>query len=330
MKALTTTMPTGQVGRNRQLGSLMMVNMEKDTRELIASFQRYLRRVKGFSEHSVKAYSQDLQHFFTTIQGDDQHCYRSTFTLTQARAWLAALMNDGAARSTLARRGASLRKFSHWLFTTQRLDTDFAARLRTPTPEHILPRVLSVHQITQLFRHIHNEVNDDPTPVALRNRACFELLYSTGIRVGELIGMNLHDIDDERAVVRVHGKGNKERVVPLGQPALASIEEYLKDGRPALASLHTDNAIFISTRGTRMSDRAIRQALYHTCDRASIERISPHALRHAAATHMLEYGADIRMVQELLGHSSLDTTQRYTHVDQRRLKEAFMQAHPHA
>lgn len=296
----------------------------------LADFKEYLTLVKGFSEHSVTAYVKDVKSFFSHcgLSGDSD--IRSALTLFSARRWLAQLRQEGLAHSTLARRGASLRKYSHWLYTSEQNDEDFAARLSTPAPDSVLPKVWSVEEVTTFFASLRQRARDNPDPMILRDWAAFEVLYATGMRVNELCSMDLNSIDDERRLITVIGKGNKERVIPFGIPALKTLNSYLRHARPQLVSKNTGMAVFLNRQGARVDQRQIRQALYQSCDLAGVTRISPHGLRHAAATHMLEGGADLRLVQEILGHASLDTTQRYTHIDRQRLARAFMQAHPHA
>lgn len=296
----------------------------------IDGFTDYLLHVKGYSPNTVRAYATDLQSFYDFADCDDSDDIEPVLTLQTARRWLADLTRSGLSRATLARRGSSIRKYSHWLYTTHQTHDDFAARLSTPTPDNTLPRVWTIDEMKKFFATCQQQARELKDPIAVRDWAVFELLYATGIRVSELCGMDLHDIDEENRMITVMGKGSKERRVPFGVPALRAVELYRDTARQALLVDTTEQALFLGARGKRLSDRQVRSSLRKTCIAAHVPVISPHGLRHAAATHMLQGGADLRMVQEILGHESLDTTQRYTHVDRQRLAAAFLQAHPHA
>ena len=241
----------------------------------------------------------------------------SSFTLPRLRNWLAAAVAEGKARSTLARRTASAKAFSTWAVKQGYLRTDEAAKLSSPkVPKH-LPKVLDPKEASAAM---DNAKSADELHL-VRDTAMLELLYATGMRVSELTGIDLHDIDSSRQTIRVLGKGNKERIVPFGDAANTALNAWLAR-REELAK--DPDALFVGTRGKRIDQRQVRRVV------EAAGEVSPHALRHSTATHLLEGGADLRVVQELLGHSSLQTTQVYTHVTSERLKKVFNQAHPRA
>lgn len=297
----------------------------------IDDFADYALLVKGRSPATVKGYRSDLRTLvpFAGTFAD--------FTLPTLRAWLADALRAGLARSTMARRTAAVRAFSTWAYERGHLDSDVAARLATPQVNRHLPDVVTPARAEQL---VEAEINADAaSPEAARDRAMLELLYATGMRVAELTGLDTGDIDASRRLARVTGKGNKQRVVPFGANAAAAIDAWLARrgellnngaGSSAAASADATKALFLGSRGGRIDQRQVRRVVERAAQRTGDSDLSPHALRHSAATHMLEGGADLRVVQELLGHSSLQTTQIYTHVSAQRLKSVYDRAHPRA
>ena len=279
--------------------------------EAIYDFAEHQRLVLGRSEATIKGYTSDLLDLAKTIDSF------SSFTLPRLRNWLAAAVAEGKARSTLARRTASAKAFSTWAVKQGYLRTDEAAKLSSPkVPKH-LPKVLDPKEASEAM---DNAKSADELHL-VRDTAMLELLYATGMRVSELTGIDLHDIDSSRQTIRVLGKGNKERIVPFGDAANTALNAWLAR-REELAK--DPDALFVGTRGKRIDQRQVRRVV------EAAGEVSPHALRHSTATHLLEGGADLRVVQELLGHSSLQTTQVYTHVTSERLKKVFNQAHPRA
>ena len=296
---------------------------------MTADFERYLRSQRGRSEHTIRAYLGDLtalRHFLEERGVDDWAQVR----LADLRSFLAGQDEAGAARSTIARRAASVRGFFTWAVRTEQLGKNPALRLVAPKRTKTLPSVLRQSEASGLLE-VARTAADDDDPVHLRDRAIFELLYASGIRVGELVGLDVDDVDLRERVVRVIGKGDKERTVPFGVPAAEAIQEWSARGRPRLVVARSGPALFLGRRGGRIDPRAVRTALHtllqHVPDAPDL---GPHGLRHSAATHLLEGGADLRIVQELLGHASLSTTQVYTHVSVERLRRSFSQAHPRA
>ncbi len=246
------------------------------------------------------------------------------------RDWVWQQNEQGLAASTLARRTSSVRGFTAWLARTGRTSADIGIRLRAPRGERRLPRVLTRSQIDEVLDGLEARAESD-APQALRDRVVVELLYASALRVSELVGLDLGDVDDQRRVVRVLGKGAKERIVPFGLPAQRSIRAYLERGRPALAGEASGAALLLSPRGRRVSTRSVYALVAGLlAELPGTGPSGPHTLRHTAATHLLDGGADLRAVQEILGHASLGTTQIYTHVSAERLASVYRTAHPRA
>ena len=296
---------------------------------VLAAYERHLVSERGLTAHTVRAYLGDvaglLEHAARLEQSDV-----AELDLRSLRSWLAKQQSLGLSRTTLARRATAARVFTAWLHRTGRSPHDAGATLASPRAHRTLPPVLRADEAKALVRSAA-ELADDGSPIGLRDVAMLELLYATGIRVGELVGLDVDDVDRDRNVVRVLGKGRKERVVPFGQPAARALERWLSSGRPGLSADDAGAALFLGARGRRIDQRAVRTLVHRRiADVPGAPDIGPHGLRHTAATHLLEGGADLRSVQELLGHASLATTQLYTHVTTERLRTAYRQAHPRA
>lgn len=283
----------------------------------IDDFCDYLSLVVGRSEATVRGYRSDLQSMSQAIP-DLNH-----FTLTALREWMGAAVDAGKTRATLARRTASVKSFSTWAVKNGLLASDEAARLVSPKVTRELPRILGT---TQAGEFVGNAVSGSEDEFR-RDSAMLELLYATGMRVSELCGLDIDDVDRHRRMVRVLGKGNKERMIPFGEAADDAIGQWLAV-RHQMAQV--DDALFVGVRGRRIDTRQIRRIVDRAAMVTGVDHLSPHSLRHTAATHLLDGGADLRQVQEMLGHSSLQTTQIYTHVSSQRLLDAFRQAHPRA
>jgi integrase/recombinase XerC len=298
--------------------------------EALAAFERHLRSERGRSEHTIRAYRSDLRSLLDFLEEECGVTALADIGLRDLRGWLAGVARGGAARSTVARRSAAARTFLGWAARTGRIAADPSLRLAAPARASHLPEVLKQAQATALM-DVAAVASDDEDPMHLRDRAALELLYASGIRVGELAALDLDDLDLPNGVARVMGKGGKERTVPFGGPARDAVEAWLRRGRPQVVTDASGPALLLGRRGRRADPRQIRSALHallaHVPDAPDI---GPHGLRHSAATHLLEGGADLRLVQELLGHASLATTQIYTHVSVDRLKQSYRQAHPRA
>ncbi|GAB2998555.1 tyrosine recombinase XerC [Mycobacterium bourgelatii] len=295
---------------------------------VLEEFDEYLALQCGRSAHTRRAYLGDLRSLFAFVS--DRGADITTLSLPLLRSWLATAAGAGAARTTLARRTSAIKAFTAWAVRRGILATDPAVRLQTPKAHRTLPAVLRQDQALQAMTaaKLGAEQGD---PIALRDRLIVEMLYATGIRVSELCGLDTDDVDTRHRLVRVLGKGNKQRTVPYGNPAAEALRAWLSDGRPALATAESGPALLLGARGRRLDVRQARTVVHQTVNAVDgAPDMGPHGLRHSAATHLLEGGADLRVVQELLGHSSLATTQLYTHVAVSRLRAVHDQAHPRA
>lgn len=327
--------------------------------EALAAFEVHLATERGLSPHTVRAYVGDIARLLAHA-GRAGVTDPAALTLALLRSWLARERTTQHSAATIARRAAAARAFTAHLQRTGRAPSDAGASLGAPRVRRALPGVLTRGQVDHLLDGPPADppqaavagrtgadppgaiptgadpADADPTnpfalAVALRDTALLETLYATGLRVGELVGLDLDDVDRARRVVRAVGKGDKERTVPMGVPAMRALDAWLREGRPVLATVHSGPALFLGVRGGRLGQRAVRSLV-----RARLEGIEgapvlgPHGLRHTAATHLLEGGADLRSVQELLGHATLTTTQIYTHVSVERLRASYERAHPRA
>ena len=298
--------------------------------EIRDAFLKYLEAERNLSVHTIRAYLGDLDSFFEHLEKLDVTDF-SKLGLSHIRSWLANQQVKGGARTTLSRRAVSIRLFTKWATKKGYLAKDVGATLATPKGPRTLPEVLNVADTGLAMDALASRVAEEDGPLAKRDCAMVEVLYASGARVSELCGLDLQDIDYERNTIRVIGKGNKERTIPLGNPAMRALNTWLKEGRPSLAGDKSDRAVFLGARGKRIDQRTVRTVVYHALEALEgAVKLGPHALRHSAATHLLEGGADLRTVQEILGHASLATTQIYTHVSTERLQKAFRQAHPRA
>ena len=304
--------------------------MSENFEKLIAAFTRHLEVERSLSVHTIRAYIGDLESLLNhleTIGVTDI----SQLELVHLRSWLANQQVKGGARTTLSRRAVSVRLFTKWAVKNKYLTKDVAATLATPKGHRTLPEVLDIADAKTAMDSLATRASEEETPISLRDVAMVELLYATGARVAELCGLEMSDIDYDRQTIRVLGKGNKERTIPLGNPAMKALNVWLKEGRDSIKNSLSGYAVFLGARGKRIDQRTVRTVVYNALQAIEgIERMGPHALRHSAATHLLEGGADLRTVQEILGHASLATTQIYTHVSTERLQKAFKQAHPRA
>ncbi|WP_454108222.1 tyrosine recombinase XerC [Leifsonia shinshuensis] len=301
----------------------------------VDGYLRHLAVERGYSQQTVRAYRSDLAQFerFAAargVTGTDE------LSLDLFRDWLWEGAQQELAKATLARRSAAVRGFSGWNARSSDVAgvapgaADPAARLRAPKADKHLPRVITRAQIDSLLDGLAARA-EDGDPGAIRDVVVIELLYAAGIRVSELTGLDVDDVDVERLTLRVVGKGDKERVVPFGVPALRAVGRYLTVARPALATERSGPALLLGARGGRLGTRAVYQLVASLlADLPGGGPAGPHTLRHTAATHLLDGGADLRAVQEILGHASLGTTQIYTHVSSERLKETYRIAHPRA
>jgi integrase/recombinase XerC len=299
-------------------------DLPSDVADAIDAFVVHLERERGRSRHTVRAYRSDLTD---VLRGPAR---LADVDLAHLRTRLAETRAAGASRSTLARRAAAVRTFTAWAVRTGLLGTDPAARLGSPRAGTVLPDVMDAAQAGEvLAAGVSGAAEDDPE--ALRDLAVLELLYATGVRVAELCGLDVDDVDEGRRTLRVLGKGGRERTVVYGVPAERALRRWQDRGRPALATAASPPALLLGVRGGRLDPRVARSVVHRAVQAIpGVPDTGPHGLRHAAATHLLEGGADLRYVQELLGHATLSTTQLYTHVTVDRLKVVHDQAHPRA
>jgi integrase/recombinase XerC len=296
----------------------------------VRAYLRHLKLDENCSPETIRAYGSDLGEFAAFLEreiGGTRGADLRKVDRLAIRAFLAQLHARQAKRSTIARKLAALRSFFRYLKRNRRISTNPALGVATPKQERKLPRQLSVDEVDHLL-----EMPDDSEALGSRDRAILELLYATGVRVSELTALDFEDLDLSEGMMRVRGKGRKERMVPVGSKAVHAVRKYLRrraelEPRPGKGG----DALFLNFRGTRLNVRSVRRLLNHALEAAAIaRRVSPHTLRHSFATHLLDAGADLRSIQELLGHASLSTTQKYTHVSTERLLKTYGKAHPRA
>ncbi|MDI9418583.1 MAG: tyrosine recombinase XerC [Firmicutes bacterium] len=293
-------------------------------KQLLDRYFQYLRVQRNLSDNTLMAYQRDLTAFSDFVSQYWQKC------LTEVdrhliRDYLAVLHRKGLKSTSVARNLAALRSFYGFLKRFGYIKADPTQSIRIPKQGKRLPQILTVDETDLLLSSI-----DPSTPLGMRDRAIFELLYATGIRLSELVGLNVDGVDLDMGYVRVYGKGRRERIVPLGEYAVAAIGSYLAEARPQLCK-SGENALFVNHRGRRLTPRGVQYLLNKHIDQCAISKmISPHSLRHSFATHLIDAGADLRVVQELLGHVNLSTTQIYTRISQSKLKSVYNRAHPRA
>jgi len=298
------------------------------TPALVEQFLDHLDLERNFSAHTVRCYATDLRQFCAFLAGragapGGLEAALLGLTATTVRAYLAHLRTQGYHKATVARKLASLRSFYKYLVRTERIEASPVSVVRTPKQDRRLPACLDSEQIAALL-----EAPDPTTLGGARDRAILETLYSGGLRISELVGLNVEDVDELSEVARVRGKGRKERLVPLGSKALEALDAY-RPRRAAAGAEAGRGPLFVNRFGRRISARSVRRRMDRHLRTAGLDAaVSPHTLRHSFATHLLNAGADLRSVQEMLGHRSLSTTQIYTHLTTRRLREVYERAHP--
>lgn len=300
-----------------------------DLRRALAQYLDEVSLGRTLSENTLKAYSSDIAQFVAFAE-EQRVSTTLECDVELARSWVWAQAEAGVAGATLRRKVSALKRFSLWLVGSGYTRGDIAARLRTPSSTGSLPRVMGRAQMEEILEGLIARADTDD-PVALRDWAMVEVLYATALRVSELVGLRVDNLQMAERTLRVVGKGNKERVVPFGIPAEVALRRYLTTGRPALLANGDSSTVFVSSTGGTLGARSVYQVVATILSQyPGSGPMGPHTLRHTAATHLLDGGADLRSVQELLGHASLGTTQVYTHVSTERLSAAYQQAHPRA
>lgn len=291
----------------------------------VNEFIQYLAVERGLAQNTLESYGRDLRQFQAYLHNGQLDFIKDSSRST-ILAYLNNLQTKGRAVSTISRNLAAIKSFYQYLVRERYLEKDPAAHLESPKLEKKLPKILSISEVEELLKQPNTFL-----PTGLRDKAMLELLYATGIRVSELISLNISDINLDMGYIKCYGKGAKERIVPLGSIAAKCVQEYIGKGRPKLVRTYEEAALFVNHHGNRLTRQGFWKIIKKYAQEATINKeITPHTLRHSFATHLLENGADLRSVQEMLGHADISTTQIYTHVTKNRLKEVYDKAHPRA
>lgn len=303
----------------------MNLSVLVSSQDALEQFMLYIQVEKNFSVHTVREYESDLLDFLTFLQTEGIHDLASVEYI-HARLYVTKLYDEKRARASISRKISSIRSFFRFLNRQYGLDDGAFRSLYHPKKESRLPNFFYEEELKQLF-----DANTGDDLKSLRNIAILELLYATGIRVSELTSIQVEDVDFHYSIIRVMGKGRKERIIPFGQFASFAMQDYIEQARPRLMKKTNHLQLFVNMRGGELTPRGVRHILNEMIDKASLHtKIYPHMLRHTFATHLLNNGADLRTVQELLGHSHLSSTQVYTHVTKEHLRQTYMNAHPRA
>lgn len=302
--------------------------MAGDLEYLVQSYSSDLSLSRGYSPNTLRAYTSDCLDLISFME--QRNLLEVTdIDLELLREWLYRASEKGSTKTTLARKSAAVRSFTAWLSAKGRLSEDPGLKLRSPKASRTLPKVLSRESMLGIFQSLEPLATEE-NPAGIQDLLIFELLYGSGIRVSELVGLDLEDIDYERKILRVIGKGDKQRMVPFSDPAAEVLVTWIRFGRKHFENELSKRALLLSSKGSRMGVRQVYGMVAKLLEGTPVGQAGPHALRHTAATHLLDGGADLRAVQELLGHASLATTQIYTHVSVDRLKQGYQKAHPRA
>lgn len=294
--------------------------------EWIADFVNYLQIERGLATNTLESYGRDLRQFAQYLDSQPRSAAFDKANRSVILGYLLAMQRQGKATATIARRLAALKAFYQYLLRENQIAQDPTADLESPKLERRLPKVLTVAEVEEILRQ-----PDERTASGRRDRAMLELLYATGIRVSELVSLNVADVNLDQGYLRCVGKGEKERLVPVGSVAVRCLRDYIRNGRPHLLRDPRERCLFANHHGRRLTRQGFWKIVKKYAHEANISKeITPHTLRHSFATHLLENGADLRSVQEMLGHADISTTQIYTHVTQTHLKEVYVKAHPRA
>ena len=298
--------------------------------ELAEEYLSFLEKEKGYSPNTIRSYRRDLEDFIEYLDQNSPELNLENIGYQEGRYYMVFLQQKRLAKSTLARKSVSLRSFFKYLKQDEQIEDNTIALLKTPKKGKRLPKVLSEVAVDSFFEDFLNEED----PISLRDRAIFELLYSSGLRISELVGLNVDDVRDlsKNPILRILGKGQKERIVPVGSMAKIALDKYLHHSRIILSKHNPEeNALFLNQKGGRLTARGVDFLLEEYFKKGALQyKVSAHVLRHSFATHMLDNGADLKVIQELLGHESLSTTQVYTEVSASRLQQVYHKHHPRA
>lgn len=303
------------------------MGLNTDSKHDLEDFRTYILVEKNFSEHTAKAYCSDVLDFLLWI-GDSE---LSEVNFSKVREYLHFMQKFNYKKTTIARKIASLRTFYKFLYRERKVDSNPAMSLNAPKRPKSLPKFLTPFEVEQILNNIKIE-----TPAGFRNKAILELLWATGMRVSELSELNFEDLNLEENEIRVFGKGAKERIILVTDRAKSFLERYIKTARPLVAKGYTveeneNSPVFINKTGYRLQDKTVRNVINEVVEKIQLPKhVTPHVFRHSFATHLIENGADLRVVQELLGHASISNTQIYTHVSSKHLKDVYNEAHPRA
>ncbi|HBS58291.1 MAG TPA: site-specific tyrosine recombinase XerD [Firmicutes bacterium] len=291
----------------------------------VNEFINYLAVERGLAKNTLESYGRDLRQYYSYLNNDRIDAVNQASRAT-ILAYLEQLQSKGRAVSTISRNLAAIKSYYQFLVRERYLDKDPAANLESPKLEKKLPKILTISEVEELLKQPNSFL-----PTGMRDKAMLELLYATGIRVSELISLNVSDVNLEMGYIKCYGKGSKERIVPLGSIAAKCVQEYITRGRGKLVRTYDEPALFVNHHGNRLTRQGFWKIIKKYAQEATITKeITPHTLRHSFATHLLENGADLRSVQEMLGHADISTTQIYTQVTKNRLKEVYEKAHPRA
>lgn len=291
----------------------------------LQDFLTYLQVEKGYASNTVAAYQRDLKQFGDFLRQNQMDLQDVHYQ--QARYFLVYLQNLGLAKSSIARKSASLKSFFRFLKRDDVITDDSVALLSAPKKAKRLPKIASQVDMEEFFAAFLNKTD----PISLRDRAIFELLYGSGLRISELVALDVSDVLGHKRVLHILGKGRKERLAPIGSKSREAIEDYLQNGRKCLDKKYKESALFLNQQGGRLTARGVEYLLDQYIEKGALHyHISPHGFRHSFATHLLDNGADLRVIQELLGHESLSTTQIYTEVSKTQLQQVYFKAHPRA
>ncbi len=291
----------------------------------VSEFIHYLAEERGLAQNTLESYGRDLRQYKSYLQTSQRDLLNDSNHDT-ILTYLDSLQNKGRAKSTISRNLAAIKSFYQYLVRQRYLEKDPAASMESPKLEKKLPKILTVQEVEELLKQPNTVV-----PGGLRDKAMLELLYATGIRVSELINLNISDVNLDMGYIKCVGNGTRERIVPLGSIASRCVQEYMNKGRGKLVRTYEESALFVNHHGNRLTRQGFWKIIKKYAHEARIVKdITPHTLRHSFATHLLENGADLRSVQEMLGHADISTTQIYTHVTKNHLKEVYDKAHPRA